>query len=332
MPPGLPQSLRLPLLITTDPEELRELRLKADYFEGQIDIRGFRARYPHYPVLSSNPMVLEPERGSWIYVVRFGAVVFWNCPDPLVETFLKDLQELPGAGQRMVSAQDSLVVRVGAEEDLVDFSSVWLRELTLEKLRIVSLALAQSVALDYFETAVSAAMARFQPVVRTLRAEGRLSLKHSEALKLVGFAMEIRSVVLENLTLFDDPPESWESESLAHLDSALFDQFDLEERLGAINKKLTYLNDAGSTVMEVLNNRKNLRLEWIVIILILIEILFFVWKEMLPAPVPASKGNERGLLFLPACDYPGTLCHPTPGPSAMNLRTGRLMLPHQELT
>lgn len=278
--PNVPQSSRQALL---RPGEACELRLQADYFEGQIDTRAFRARHPHYPVLSSNPLVLEPELGSWIYVERFGSVVFWNCSENTILTFQKDLQELPNAGPRIGSAQDSLTVNVGAGEDTVGFSSVWLKELTLEKLRIVSLALAQSVALDYFEHAVSAAMARFQPVVRSLHEEGKLRLGHKEVLTLVGFAMEIRSVVLENLTLFDDPPESWESESLAHLDSALFDQFDLEERIGAINQKLGYLKDAGSTLMEVLTSRKSLRLEWIVIILIAIEIVFFVWKEMLPS-------------------------------------------------
>ncbi len=280
--PNAPHPSHLILLKTSAPGDLQEVRLQADYFEGQIDIRGFCARHPHYPVLSSNPLVLEPERGSWIYIERFGAVVFWNCSGPVIETFLVDLQVLPGAGSRVASAQDSLAVHVGADEDRVDFNSVWLRELSLGKLRIISLALAQSVALDYFETSVSQAMAKFQPVVRTMQEEGKLLLTPNQVLSIVGFAMEIRSVVLENLTLFDDPPESWESESLAHLDSALFDQFDLEERISAINQKLSYLTDAGATVMEVLTNRKNVRLEWIIIILIFIEIIFFIWKEMLP--------------------------------------------------
>jgi required for meiotic nuclear division protein 1 len=280
--PSVPQPPRLSLLKPSSPEDYRELILQADYFEGQIDTRAFRAQHQHYPVVSSNPLVLEPERGSWVYVERFGAVVFWNCTENVVQAFQKDLQALPHAGQRIGSAQDSLTVLVGADEDMVGFSAVWLRELTLDKLKIISLAMAQSVALDYFENSVSAAMARFQPVVRSLREEGKLRLTQNGVLALVGFAMEIRAVVLENLTLFDDPPESWESESLAHLDSALFDQFDLEERIGAINQKLAYLKDAGSSLMEVLTTRKSLRLEWIVIILIAIEIVFFVWKEMLP--------------------------------------------------
>jgi uncharacterized Rmd1/YagE family protein len=266
-----PQPSRVSLIKSSAP---LELVLQADYFEGQIDTRSFRARHPHYPVIASNPLVLEPEQGSWIYVERFGAVVFWNCSEALVQTFLKDLQELPGAGPRVGSTHDSLSVHVGSEEETVGFSAVWLKELSLDKLKIVSLALAQSVALDYFENSVSSAMSKFHPVVRTMREEGQLRLKHSEVLSLVGFAMEIRSVILENLTLFDDPPESWESESL--------DQFDLEERINAINQKLAYLKDAGSILMEVLTNRKSVRLEWIVIVLIAIEVVFFLWKELLP--------------------------------------------------
>lgn len=274
-----PQTSRVCLM---KPSEPTELVLQADYFEGQIDTRAFRARNPHYPVVSANPLVLEPELGCWIYVERFGAVVFWNCSETLMETFLRDLQELPGTGPRIGSTHDSLSVHVGSETETVGFSAVWLKELTLGKLKVISLALAQSVALDYFETAVSSAMARFHPVVRTLREEGKLGLGHAEILSMVGFAMEIRSVVLENLTLFDDPPESWESESLAHLDSELFDQFDLEERINAINQKLLYLKDAGSTLMGVLSNRKSVRLEWIVIILIAIEVIIFVWAELMP--------------------------------------------------
>ena len=94
--------------------------------------------------------------------------------------------------------------------------------------------------------------------------------------------MEVRAAVLDNLTLFDDPPETWESESLAHLDSALYDQFDLEERLGAIKEKLAYLHDTGATFLGLLDTRKNHRLEWIIILLILVEILLFLGKDLLP--------------------------------------------------
>ncbi len=257
------------------------LLLRAEYFQGQIDFRAFGARHPHHRILSTNPLVLEPEAGTWVYLSRFGAVVFWNASAAVVEAVLRDLAVLPGIGARVEAARDDLRVHLGAETDGVTFSEVWLRELTLDKLKIVSLALAQSVALDSVEDEVSRALDRFQPVVQALRAEGRLVSGQRELLRTVGFAMAVRAAVLDTLTLFDDPPETWESEALAHLDGALFDQFDLEERLSAVNQKVAYLQDAGSTVLDVLAHRKDQRLEWIIIVLILVEVVLFVWKEFL---------------------------------------------------
>lgn len=269
--------------------EERDFALQADYFEGQIDLKAFCASHPHHPILGTNPLVLEPQKGSFVFLSRFGGVVFWNCPDPLIHQIHEELKSLPGLSRLEEQARDFLKVKVGAAEDSVGFSEVHLREFTLEKLRIVSLTLAQSVALDHFEAAVSQAMARFQPVVRALSHEGKLLLPHREVLRIVGFAMEVRAAVLDNLTLFDDPPDTWESESLAHLDSALYGQFDLEERLGAIREKLAYLHDAGATFLGLLDTRKNHRLEWIIILLILVEILLFIGKDLL---TPVSMGPK----------------------------------------
>ena len=256
-----------------------EILLRAESFRGQIDSRAFCAAHPHYRILSANPLVLEPETGVWAYLSRFGAVVFWNASPAVVASVLKDVEGLPGMGPRVEAARDDLKVHLRAEADRVDFSEVWLRELTLDKLKIISLALAQSVALDSVEGEVHLAMARFKPVVTALRDEGRLVLGQKDLLRTVGFAMAVRAAVLDTLTLFDDPPETWESEALAHLDGALFDQFDLEERLAAVNQKVAYLQDAGATVLEVLARRKDQRLEWIIIILILVEVVLFIWKE-----------------------------------------------------
>jgi uncharacterized Rmd1/YagE family protein len=260
--------------------EDHDFTLQADYFEGQIDLKAFCASQPQHPILGTNPLVLEPQKGSFVFLARFGGVVFWNCPGPLIRQIHEELKSLPGLSNLEEQARDFLKVKVGSTEDSVGFSEVQLREFTLEKLCIVSLTLAQSVALDHFEGAVSQAMARFQPVVQALSHKGRLMLPHQQVLRIVGFAMEVRAAVLDNLTLFDDPPDTWESESLAHLDSALYDQFDLEERLGAIKEKLAYLQDAGATFLGLLDTRKNHRLEWIIILLILVEIVLSVGKEL----------------------------------------------------
>jgi uncharacterized Rmd1/YagE family protein len=228
----------------------------------------------------TDPLILEPARGSYTVLTKFGAVIFWDCPEELRSEILQELAALPGVADRNPAIGDELDVVVGSNETKVTFNEVWLRELTLEKIKIISVVLGQSVALERFENEVSEALEKFGPVVTALQRKGRLRLSQREVLKAIGFALTVRSAVLANLTLFDDPPETWESEVLAHLDGLLYDQFDLEERLSAINQKLNYLTDLHSLLMDILSNRKSQRLEWIIILLIFIEIVFFVLIEL----------------------------------------------------
>lgn len=266
------------------PQPVRAMRLVAEYFEGQIDLKRFRAANPHHTVLWSDPLVLEPERGHYVVLTKFGSVVFWNCPDALVEDINREIEALPEASERS-ALQDSVTVYVGKPEDKVTFSEIWLRSLQLDHVKIISLALAQSVALEKFETEVTAALRKAEPVITALRQTGAVKLRESEILKTIGLALDVRAAVLANLTLFDKPPETWESEALEHLDSVLYDHFDLEERLSAINQKVDYLSDMNNLLMNLLQTHKSHRLEWIIILLIMYEIvaplMAGLWKLLL---------------------------------------------------
>lgn len=250
--------------------------VRAEYFEGQVDLKKFRATHPHHRVMFSDPLILEIEGGSYVVITKFGAVIFWNCREDVQKEVLAEIAALPNAGERNERVGDTVEVIIGAPQDKVTFSRIAVRELSVGKLKLISLALGQSVALEHFEQDVLIAMNQLRPVVRDLKGKGRMHMSENEVLQLVGFALDVRSNVLANLTLFDDPPETWESEALAHLDSVLYDHFDLEERLAAINKKVDFISDLNETLMALLSHRKSVRLEWIIIVLILIELILFI--------------------------------------------------------
>jgi required for meiotic nuclear division protein 1 len=203
--------------------------------------------------------------------------VFWNCGAEAQRAWLDEIQEAMGP-ERAELLDESIDVLVGAPENAVTFNEVSLRELTLPRMSILTLALAQSVALDHLERDVAAALQRFEPVVTDLEATGKLGLPVRDALRAIGFALKVRSSVLANLTLFDKPPETWESEMLERLDNQPYDFFDLEERLSAIHRKVAYFTDMSSTLTGVLNQRRNWLLEVAVVALILLEVVIFIWS------------------------------------------------------
>src|SRR4030095_15758292 len=107
---------------------------------------------------------------------------------------------------------------------------------------------------------------------------GRQRASVRQVLKAVGFSLQVRSTLRANLTLFDKPPETWESEMLERLDNQLYDFFDLEERLSAINQKVAYFTDMSSTLTGVLSQRRSWQLEIAIIALILLEVVIFIWS------------------------------------------------------
>ncbi|HEU5182206.1 MAG TPA: RMD1 family protein [Candidatus Polarisedimenticolia bacterium] len=262
---------------TTTPSQAERLSVRAVYLEGQIDLKSFRAHNSEYPVLAADPLIVEPVRGSFLVITKFGALVFWNCPEPLQRTILSDTRQLMG-GSHAEKMEDSLDVLVGTTENAVTFNEVRLKELSLDRVSIISQAVAQSVALDHIEREVAGALKGFEPVVVDIHSTGRLRLSVRQVLKAVGFALQVRSTVLANLTLFDRPPETWESEMLERLDSQLYDFFDLEERLSAINQKVAYFTDMSSIFMNLLSDRRNVQLELTIVVLILIEVVVFLWS------------------------------------------------------
>lgn len=262
------------------PPDPPPILIQAECLDGPIDLKAFLEAHPAYRVLCRSPLVVERE-GTTFYLSRFGVVVAWQAPPEHLRTLREDLLALPGAGRLLDSAADRLIVHPGADADRVGFNEIWLKDLSPEKIRVVSRILAQSVALDHFELEVSAAMAKTQPLLASLRRRGRIAAGHREVLKIVGFAMDVRGTVLNGLTLFEDPPETWEDEALDRLHRGLAEQFDLPRRGAAVSQKLDYLSDSGQVLMDLLSTRKAHQLEWIVIVLIFIETATFLWTELI---------------------------------------------------
>lgn len=259
--------------------------VRAVYFRGLLDLKAFRAAHPHLPALMADPLAIEVVRGQYAVLTKFGSVVFWNCAEAHVAEICAAVAALPSAGGpgggRDERIQERMRVRLGAPEPPAAadaFHEVALNGASLDKLKVVSLAIGQSVALEHFELALNEVLREVLPRVEALRTRGKLLGAHGDVLRDVGFVLAVRAQVLANLTLFDQPPEAWDSPAIERLSNLLYDHFDLEERLSAINQKVAFLNDLNTTFLTVLNHRKSLRLEIVVVALFVVDVAVVLWE------------------------------------------------------
>ena len=234
---------------------------------------------------SGRRLLRELQAGSAelpVVVLRFGAVVFWRCDPAVREQVLETIQRVLEMKPPSSEVRDTLLVRLGQPEERVNFRDIWLRNLTLEHIKIISEAVGQSVALKHCELSVTQALKNTSPIVQALEARGELKPSEKSILKTVGFTLAVREAVLAKISLFDDPAEAWQSERLSRLRNLLYDHFDIKKRLVGLHEKVTFLSDLNLMLMTLLQNRTSHRLEWIVVLLIVIEVIFSIVQYFAP--------------------------------------------------
>ncbi len=97
--------------------------------------------------------------------------------------------------------------------------------------------------------------------------------------KFIGKTLLLKNRIAENLYIFDSPPETWENEQLDKLHNELKKSFDLQDRFRDVSEGLQIVKDNLELFKDILQYRTSLLLEWIVIILIAVEVInFFLGK------------------------------------------------------
>ena len=76
----------------------------------------------------------------------------------------------------------------------------------------------------------------------------------------------------------DKPELLWEHPELERLYQWLEDEFEIRERHAVLQRKFELVSRTAQTALEVLRDRRNLRVEWYIVILIVVEILLTLYQ------------------------------------------------------
>jgi uncharacterized Rmd1/YagE family protein len=145
-------------------------------------------------------------------------------------------------------------------------------------LRIVMLNIGQSVALEHYEVLTDELITSSKHYIQELEHRGKLSISKTNLLKYIGKVLNVKNSIVDNLYILDDPNLVWDNEELNLLNRHLKTNFDINPRFKDLDYRLQIVENNLKLFTDVLNVRESTRLEWVIIILILIEIviaLFF---------------------------------------------------------
>jgi required for meiotic nuclear division protein 1 len=254
--------------MTTQNPPVPGLNAHALQLADRINTAGFEGN-----VLSATPLAVRIGESGVAVVFRYGVVVFIGL-SPQEETAFLDRLKPRLFGLINPHEEETAKIQVAREaEEIPVGGPVLVREFSLERLLIVADALAKSVVLGRGERELANVFDTIEPFARELATLGRTSKSRTAMLKLLGEALLVQHRVSGRVAVGEKPDVLWDRPDLERLYARLEDEYELSERVDTLNRKLAVISETATTLADIIDTKRSLRLEIIVVILIAFEIV-----------------------------------------------------------
>jgi uncharacterized Rmd1/YagE family protein len=250
---------------------------------GRVDLAATSARLK-WPELRRYPYgsVYGLEGADRLYLFTFGAVVHDGADH--VELPVLSVIESATEQRHLPETAETYYVAVDAaradDSPRVGWDQVVIHERSPELVGAVALLLGQSAALERYEHAANGLMDEALQMTKQLAQDGQPPVNNRTQISRAGRIMSDRLELGRWFYLVDKPAETWEDARIARLYDALFRNLELQERHQAMLYKL----QAVATVMEMLidiwQSRRSMLLEWAIVLLIVMELLFALLSKL----------------------------------------------------
>ena len=137
----------------------------------------------------------------------------------------------------------------------------------------MSFAIAQSSVLTIFESRIQQKIEEYKYIPEALAVAGKLQLRERQLGIMIGEVFVIRHDVNLHSEILDVPDFFWKQEKFEQDYKLVYKYLEMAERTEVLNKRLDMLRDLLDVLQQQLENAHAVKLEWIVIWLIVIEVL-----------------------------------------------------------
>lgn len=231
--------------------------------------------------LSTTPLTFRAGANGIAVVFRYGVVVMIGLSALEEDGVLASLKHrIVGAFDMREEEAAQVEVNAEREDQIPPGGPIYMRAVTLERLLLVSYALADSVVLAHDERDVAAVLEQTEPFARTLATKGRTPGGRRAILKHIGNALLVQHRVSGRVAVAEDPDVLWDRPDLSRLYARLKEEYELAERVDGLNRKLKVVADTAQALTDMIDTERSLRLEMLIVALIAFEIgitFFQMW-------------------------------------------------------
>lgn len=216
--------------------------------------------------------------GGEVWIFDYGVVVFWAVDEDERQAFLNSLH-LEDAKVEAVKQEHFRFVTAG-EQLRINQDTITLTDDDLLTRLAVSHALAQSLKLSEYELQAQRTIQNHSDLPDALAKTGKIALSRREIAKIRGRLFSTKSDIILHYGLLDTPDFFWEYPEYESIYNTVARYMEIHQRVDLLSKKLETIHELFEMLADEQKHQHSAFLEWIIIILIGIEILIFGTQEI----------------------------------------------------
>ncbi|XP_070776732.1 required for meiotic nuclear division protein 1 homolog [Enoplosus armatus] len=234
----------------------------------------------------STDMAAKPDDDALMFFFREGSVVFWNVEEKTMKKVMRilehhEIQPYEVALVHWENEEINYIVGEGNTKlergNFILSDKMDQHEAVLEKFAF-SNALCLSVKLAIWEVSLDNFVESIQSIPETLKSGKRVKLSSAEVMKKIGELFTLRHCINLRSDLLLTPDFYWDRENLEKLYDKTCQFLSINRRVNVVNEKLEHCTQLTDLMRSHLSEKHSLRLEWMIVILITIEVLFELAK------------------------------------------------------
>jgi uncharacterized Rmd1/YagE family protein len=233
----------------------------------RINTMGFESG-----ALSAVPLAIRVGKTGIAVLFRYGVAVLIGLSPEDETAFLEKLKPRIGGRLARFEEETAIVALSGEPEDQEAGGPIQLRDMLPERLLVIADVLAKSVVLADDEREVAKVFEIIEPFAKELADHGRTRRDRKGVLRLIGNALLVQQRVSGRVAIGEKPDALWDRPDLERLYARLEDEYELKERVETLTRKLAVVAETANTLADIIDTRRSLRLELIVVALIAFEI------------------------------------------------------------
>jgi len=270
---------------------MRQHHFTAFALAGELDLNklgthlGINRKYRWEEPMQLHPETLQTVTGALpddqlVYLYYFGGVVFLNCTDTTIRDFSGKMGKVADAFRDFpnIKYQERYSLRIDGEGALTivnDYAVMPRYDRVF--IDIIAFVIAKSVALERIEEQVDLVLDDMESLIALLD-QGKLGIPDKRLAKLASRILNFKYRTIAYIMVLDKPEITWERQEADRLYLTMDNLFELRQRYQEIKHKTETLMDITEVFSNLSHASRASRLEWIIIILIFIEIVLYLFQ------------------------------------------------------